>query len=50
MQYLLLLYANESGWDKMSQAEQQAGYAAYMSYTKALQEAMQRIEALEAAK
>jgi hypothetical protein len=39
MQYLLLLYANESGWDKMTQAEQQAGYAAYMSYTKALQEA-----------
>jgi hypothetical protein len=39
MQYLLLLYANEAGWENLSPAEQQQGYAAYMSYTKALQEA-----------
>jgi hypothetical protein len=39
MQYLLMLYADESGWEKLSQSEQQAGYAAYMSYTEALKEA-----------
>lgn len=39
MQYLLLLYANESGWDKMSPKEQQQGMAAYTAYTQALQEA-----------
>jgi hypothetical protein len=39
MQYLLALYADESGWDKMSPAEQQQGYAAYMAYTEALKAA-----------
>ena len=39
MQYLLLLYANESGWDKMSAKEQQQGMAAYTAYTQALKEA-----------
>jgi hypothetical protein len=39
MQYLLMLYADESGWGKMTPAEQQQGYAAYMAYTEALKKA-----------
>lgn len=39
MEYLLLLYAEEAGWQKMSKAEQQQGYAAYMAYTEALKKA-----------
>lgn len=39
MQYLLMLYADESGWDKMTPEQQQQGYAAYMSYTEALKAA-----------
>lgn len=39
MQYLLMLYADESGWEKMSPAEQQQGMAAYMAYTEALKKA-----------
>ncbi|HYK38226.1 YciI family protein [Alloacidobacterium sp.] len=39
MQYLLALYADESGWDKMSDAEKQQGYVAYMAYTEALKNA-----------
>jgi len=39
MQYLLLLHSDESGWSKMTQAEQQQGYAAYMAYTEALKKA-----------
>ena len=39
MQYLLMLYANESAWDRMSQAEQQQGAAAYFHYTEALKNA-----------
>ncbi|QNI34553.1 YciI family protein [Alloacidobacterium dinghuense] len=39
MQYLLLLYANESGWDQMTSEQQQQGYAAYMAYTEALKAA-----------
>ena len=39
MQYLLLLHADESGWSKMTPAEQQQGYAAYMAYTEALKKA-----------
>ncbi|HWY43426.1 MAG TPA: YciI family protein [Candidatus Sulfotelmatobacter sp.] len=39
MQYLLLLYADEAGWTKMSKAEQEQGYAAYMAYTEALKKA-----------
>jgi hypothetical protein len=37
MQYLLLLYANENGWDSMTPAQQQQGMAAYKAYTEALQ-------------
>jgi hypothetical protein len=39
MQYLLMLYADESGWSKMTEAEQQQGMAAYMAYTEALKKA-----------
>lgn len=39
MQYLLVLYANEAGWPKMTQAEQQQGMAAYMAYSEALTQA-----------
>ena len=36
MQYLLMLYAEESGWEKMTPEQQQQGMAAYRSYTEAL--------------
>jgi hypothetical protein len=39
MQYLLMLYANEAGWDEMTQAEQQQGLAAYKAFTEALTKA-----------
>jgi hypothetical protein len=39
MQYLLMLYVDESGWTKMSKAEQEQGVAAYMAYTEALKKA-----------
>jgi hypothetical protein len=39
MQYLLMLYSDESGWGAMTPAEQQQGYAAYMAYTEALKKA-----------
>jgi hypothetical protein len=39
MQYLFMLYADESGWSKMTQAEQEQGMAAYMAYTEALKKA-----------
>ena len=36
MQYLLMLYADESQWAKMTAQQQQQGYAAYMAYREAL--------------
>ena len=39
MQYLLMLYSDESGWGKMTPAEQQQGVAAYAAYTEALKKA-----------
>jgi hypothetical protein len=39
MQYLLLIYGEESGWDKMTQAEQEKGMAAFRAYTEALKKA-----------
>ena len=36
MQYLLLLYANEGGWQNMTKAQQEQGMAAYAAYTEAL--------------
>ena len=39
MQYLLMLYANEVAWPKMTKAEQEQGVAAYMAYGEALSKA-----------
>jgi hypothetical protein len=39
MQYLCLLYSDDSQWDKMSPQQQQQGIAAYAAYTQALKEA-----------
>jgi hypothetical protein len=39
MQYLLTLYADESGWGKMTPEQQQQGAAAYTAYTEALRSA-----------
>ena len=39
MEYMLMIYVNESGWPKLSQAEQEQGMAAYTAYTEAMQKA-----------
>ena len=39
MEYLLLLYSEEAGWSKLTQAEQEQGMAAYQAYTEALTKA-----------
>jgi hypothetical protein len=39
MQYLLMLYTNEAGWDVLTEAQQTQGIAAYAAYTEALQKA-----------
>jgi hypothetical protein len=39
MQYLLLIYGEETMWDKMTPAQQQQGAAAYTAYTEALKSA-----------
>jgi hypothetical protein len=39
MQYLLMLYAEEAGWLKMTTAQQEQGMAAYKAYTEALNKA-----------
>ncbi len=39
MQYLMMLYAEEAGWNKMTKEEQQQGVAAYGAYTEALKKA-----------
>lgn len=39
MQYLLAIYLDESGWDKMTPEQQQQGVAAYTAYTEALKSA-----------
>ena len=39
MQYLLTIYADESGFQKMTKAEQEKGVAAYMAYSEALKQA-----------
>jgi len=39
MQYVLMLYVNEAGWPKLSQAEQEQGMAAYRAYHQSLAEA-----------
>ena len=39
MQYLLMLYVNEGGWSKLTQAQQEQGAAAYAAYTQAIKKA-----------
>ena len=39
MQYVLLLYSNEAGWSRLTEAEQKQGVAAYTAYTEALKKA-----------
>ena len=39
MQYLLLLYADEAGWGKLTPAEQEQAVTAYAAYTAALTKA-----------
>jgi hypothetical protein len=39
MQYLLLLYSQESGWQAMTKTQQEQGMAAYGAYTEALNKA-----------
>ncbi len=39
MEYLLLLYSDQSQWAKMSKADQEKGVAAYGAYTEALKKA-----------
>jgi hypothetical protein len=39
MQYLLMLYADESGWTNLTPEQKQQGMAAYTSYTEALRKA-----------
>jgi hypothetical protein len=39
MQYLLMLYSDETAWPKMTKAEQEQGMAAYMAYGEALKKA-----------
>ena len=36
MQYMLLIYTNESGWLQMTPEQQQQGMAGYMAFTEAL--------------
>jgi hypothetical protein len=36
MEYLLALYADETGWSNLTPAEQKQGVAAYTAYTEAL--------------
>jgi hypothetical protein len=39
MTYLLMLYAEEAGWDRMAKAEQEQAMTAYKAYTEALKQA-----------
>lgn len=39
MQYLLMIYANEAGWSKLTPEEQAQGMAAYGAYTESLKKA-----------
>jgi hypothetical protein len=39
MQYLLMLYSDESGWANMKPAEQEQAMGAYQAYTEALNKA-----------
>jgi hypothetical protein len=39
MQYMLMTYVPETGWTRMTKAEQAEGIAAYMAYSEALRTA-----------
>jgi len=39
MQYILMLYARESGWSELTQAQQEQAMGAYDAYTEALKNA-----------
>lgn len=39
MQYMFMLYAQETGWAKLTEAEQEQGMAAYMAYNETLKKA-----------
>jgi len=39
MQYVLMIYSDESAWGKMTKADQEQGTAAYMAYGEALTKA-----------
>jgi hypothetical protein len=39
MQYLLMLYSEEGGWNQLTKEQQEQGVAAYRAYTEALQKA-----------
>ncbi|MGA2550322.1 MAG: YciI family protein [Burkholderiaceae bacterium] len=39
MQYLLLIYSDEAGWEKMPAAESEKWHAAYGAYTESMQKA-----------
>jgi hypothetical protein len=39
MQYMLMIYTNESRWKEMTPAEREQGVAAYQAYTEALKKA-----------
>ena len=39
MQYLLMTYVQEDGWNKLTKAEQEQGVAAYVAYMEALNKA-----------
>ena len=39
MQFMLMAYVDESGWGKLTPAQQEHGMAAYMAFTEALTQA-----------
>jgi hypothetical protein len=39
MQYMLTLYSEEAGWNRMTEADQQQAVASYTAYTEALKKA-----------
>jgi hypothetical protein len=39
MEYMLMLYVNEGGWSKLTDAQKEQGVAAYRAYSEALQKA-----------
>jgi hypothetical protein len=39
MEYMLMLYVNESGWSKLTDAQKEQGVAAYSAYAEALKKA-----------